>query len=419
MFGSFVLNATPRGRGRDRTSMAWMRGLSLAALAALALGAAGPGRAATFKTLYSFSGGADGDTPYGQLAMGKDGLLYGTTSFAGARGGGTVFRLDPATGVLTTLYSFTGGADGFLPVAGVVIDAKGMVYGTTEEGGAFACPDRSGCGTAYKLDPSTHVLTTLASFPGGASGSQPAGALLLYGGLLYGTTQLGGYSSGPNDLGSGTLFRLDPKTKALTTLHEFSLPGVADGAQPESSLTVGPDGRLYGSASEGGPHNAGTVYAIDPVSEAFSLLHGFDYHVDGYGPDCRVMFLKGQIIGTTRAGGPTQAGDGTVFSLDPNSGALTTLYAIAGTPDGLFPLGGVVHGPKGLVYGVAQQGGGSGAGTVFAVSPKTGKFTLKHDFNGADGAEPSGELLLDGTTILYGVTQSGGRGHGTVYEIIP
>ena len=419
MVESFLLNATQRRGGHDRVWVKSARALSFAALAALGLAAATPGHAATFKTLYSFSGGADGSTPYGRLAMGKDGLLYGTTSLAGTGGGGTVYRLDPATGVLTTLYSFTGGTDGYLPVAGVVIDAKGMVYGTTEEGGAFACPDRSGCGTAYKLDPSTHILTTLASFPGGTSGSQPAGALLLYGGQLYGTTQLGGFSSGPGDLGSGTLFRLDPKTKTLTTLYEFSLPGVEDGAEPESSLTVGPDGRLYGSASEGGPHNSGTIYAIDPVSGAFSLLHGFDYHVDGYSPDCRVIFLQGKIVGTTRAGGPTQAAVGTVFSLDPSSGVLTTLHSFAGTPDGQSPLGGVVHGPKGLLYGVASQGGGSGAGTVFAVNPKTGKFTLLHDFDVSDGAEPSGELLLDDKNIFYGVTQAGGRGHGTVYEIIP
>ena len=413
----FSIDAAAGGRGRVGSDR--VRALCLACLAALVLAGPAPAAAATFKSLYSFSGGADGTTPFGQLAMGKDGLLYGTTLEGGVGGGGTVFRLDPATGILTTLYGFTGGADGFLPAAGVVIDGKGMVYGTTEEGGSFACPDRSGCGTVYKLDPSTQVLTTLLSFPGGTGGSQPSGALLLYGGRLYGTTELGGYSSGQGDLGSGTLFEIDPKTRTLTTMHEFNQPGAADGAYPESSLMVGPDGRLYGSASGRGAHNSGTVFAIDPASDAFGLLHSFDYSVDGYSPDCRVIFLSGQIIGTTRAGGPTQAADGTVFSLDPNSGALTTLYAIAGKQDGLFPLGGVVRGPRGLVYGVTSQGGGSGAGTVYAVSPKTGKFTLLHDFDGADGSQPSGELLLDGKNVLYGVTQGGGRGHGTIYEIIP
>ena len=412
MLGSSIVNAWRDGR--DRRAFFRMRALSFAAVAALAFGAAAPAGAATFKTLYSFAGGADGGGPTGQLAMGKDGLLYGTTVSGGASGGGTVFRLDPTTGILTTLYAFgIFSPTGTTPAAGVAIDGKGLVYGTTEAGGdANACSGR-GCGTVFRLDPSTGTLTTLVAFTGGSDGGVPAGALLPYGGVFYGTTQDGG---GP---GFGTIFRLDAKTKGLTTLHAFNQPGANDGALPESSLTVGPDGRLYGSASEGGPHGSGTLWAIDPVSANFSVLHGFDYHVDGSGPDCRLIFFKGQIIGTTPDGGPTQAGDGTVFSLDPNSGVLTTLYSIAGTQDGLFPLGGVVRGPHGLVYGVARQGGGSGAGTVFAVSPKTGKFTLLHDFNINDGAQPSGELLLDGQGVFYGVTSGGGRGHGTVYEIIP
>jgi uncharacterized repeat protein (TIGR03803 family) len=417
MEASFTIDATGGGRGRERGLSAWVRGLSCAAVTALALAtAAAPAAAATFKTVYSFSGG-DGSGPSGQLALGKDGLLYGTTVSGGANGGGTVFRLDPASGVLTTLYAFAIFADtGTTPAAGVVIDGKGLVYGTTEAGGdTNACSGR-GCGSVFTLDPSSGKLTTLAAFTGGADGGVPAGALLLYGGLLYGTTQDGGFNGGGGNVGYGTIFALDPKTKALTTLHAFNQPGANDGAAPQSSPTVGPDGRLYGSASEGGPNGSGTLWAIDPISGVFSMLHGFDYHVDGSGPDCRLIFHKGQIIGTTPVGGPTQAADGTIFSLDPNSGVLTTLYSIAGTQDGLFPLGGVVRGPRGLVYGVDRQGGQSGAGTVFAVSPKTGKYTLLHDFDINDGSQPSGELLLTDKNVLYGVTSGG---HGTIYEIIP
>ena len=420
MFGAFMFNGVARARGRDRRSSAGVRALAFAATAALALGAAAPTAAATFRTLYSFAGGADGSGPSGQLAIGRDGLLYGATVGGGAGGGGTVFRLDPATGILTTLYAFgIFGPTGTTPAAGVAIDGKGLVYGTTEAGGdTNACSGR-GCGTVFRLDPTSGALTTLVAFTGGADGGVPAGALLIYGGLLYGTTQDGGFSNGGGDLGSGTIFKLDAKTGTFTTLHEFDQPGADDGALPESALTVGPDGRLYGSASERGPHGSGTLWAIDPVTAGFSVLHGFDYHVDGSGPDCRLIFLNGQIIGTTPNGGPTQAADGTVFSLDPQSGVLTTLYAIAGAQDGLFPLGGVVRGPHGLVYGVTRQGGGSGAGTVFAVSPRTGKFTLLHDFSINDGSQPSGELLLDGKSVFYGVTSGGGRGHGTVYEIVP
>jgi uncharacterized repeat protein (TIGR03803 family) len=417
MEGSISAGAAVRGRNLAAFARA---GVSLcAAIAALGLVAATPAGASTFRTVHSFSGG-DGSGPYGQLTLGRDGLLYGTTISGGPNGGGTVFRLDPASGALTTLYAFGIFAPtGTTPAAGVVIDGKGFLYGTTEAGGDGAACSGRGCGSVFKLDPSTGKLTTLVAFTGGPDGGEPAGALLLYGGMLYGTTVSGGFSDGGNDIGSGTIFKLDAKTKTLTTLHAFNQPGAQDGSAPESSLTIGPDGRLYGSASESGPHGSGTLWAVDPVSGAFSVLHGFDYHVDGFGPDCRLIFRKGQILGTTHAGGPTQAADGTIFSLDPVSGVLTTLYSIAGPQDGLFPLGGVVHGPRGLVYGVDAQGGQSGAGTVFAVGPKTGKYTLLHDFDINDGAGPSGELLLTGVDLFYGVTSGGGGGHGTVFELIP
>jgi uncharacterized repeat protein (TIGR03803 family) len=400
---------------RGSSLQVWLRG-AVGALCALALTSA---RAATYQVLYSFAGGDDGQSPYGQLAMDKNGLLYGTTVSGGAGGGGTVFRFDPATGVLTTLYAFTVfGATGSTPAAGVVIDGAGMLYGTTQSGGLTAdCG--GGCGTVYKLDPASGQLTTLAAFTGGSDGRIPSGALTLYGGLLYGTAVGGGFVQ-PGSTGYGVIFKLNAKTKALTTLHEFSLPGVRDGVGPVAALTVGPDGRLYGTASAGGPNGSGTVYAINPKTGAFALLHGFDYHVDGSGLDCALMFRGGQIIGTTRVGGPTAAADGTVFSLDPTSGVVTTLYSMPGSPGGLFPDPGVVRGPGGLLYGTNNQGGSAGAGTLFTLNPKTHAFTLLHDFTGGgDGGQPSGEMLLAKPGVLYGVTAAGGRGHGVIYKVTP
>jgi uncharacterized repeat protein (TIGR03803 family) len=400
---------------RGSTLRIWLRGV-VVAMSALALT---PAWAATVQTLYSFTGGADGQGPYGQLAIDKNGLLYGTTVSGGAGGGGTVFRFDPTTGLLTTLHAFTVfGPAGSTPAAGVVIDGAGILYGTTETGGLTADCD-GGCGTVYKLDPASGQLTTLAAFTGGADGRLPAGALTLYGGLLYGTTVDGGYVP-QGSSGYGVIFKLNPKTKALTTLHEFSLPGVRDGVGPVAALTVGPDGRLYGTASAGGPEGSGTVYAINPKTGAFAMLHGFDYHVDGSGLDCALTFRNGQIIGTTRVGGPTAAADGTVFSLDPKSGVVTTLYSMPGSPGGIFPDPGVVRGPGGLLYGTNNQGGSAGAGTLFTLNPTTHAFTLLHDFTGGgDGSQPSGEMLSTRSGVLYGVTAGGGRGHGVIYKVTP
>jgi uncharacterized repeat protein (TIGR03803 family) len=148
--------------------------------------------------LYSFSGGTDGGYPlYGYLVRDAAGNLYGTTELCGAWGVGTVFKLDK-TGKETVLYSFTEGADGGYPLAGLVRDAKGNLYGTTESGGA------SDYGTVFKVD-STGKETVLHSFNGSTDGGSPyAGLLRDAKGNFYGTTSTGGAS------GYGTVFKLTP-----------------------------------------------------------------------------------------------------------------------------------------------------------------------------------------------------------------
>ncbi len=389
----------------------------VAGLLALALALTGPARAATFQSLYSFGGGADGAAPSGQLAADKSGMLYGTTDTGGAGGGGTVFRFDPASGTLTTLHAFTSlGAKGSGPASGVIIDAKGMIYGTTEAGGTGTCD--LGCGTVFKLNPSTGALRTLVDFQDLAQGARPEG-LVLYGGQLYGTTNFGGFIPFAGASGYGTIFRVDPKTKAFASLHAFNEPGVSDGVGPIATLVPGPDGRLYGVASSAGPNGSGTVFAIDTLTAVVSVIHAFDYHVDGAGPTGKLLVRNGQLLGTTRAGGPTAAGDGVVFSVDPATGVLTNLYSFAGGADGLNTMAGVVSGLNGRVYGVTSQGGGSGAGTLYSVKPTSHVHAVLHDFAISDGSQPSGELLLQASTTFYGVTSAGGLGNGTIYKLVP
>ena len=385
----------------------------VAGLLALALAATGPVKAATFQSRYSFGGGADGAAPNGQLAADKSGMLYGTTDTGGARGGGTVFRFDPASGTLTTLHAFTTlGAKGSGPASGVLVDGKGMIYGATESGGTGTCSN--GCGIVFKLNPSTGTLTTLVDFQGGANGQQPHG-LVLYGGRLYGTTHYGGYIPGLGNPGAGTLFKVNPQTKTFTSLHAFNEPGVPDGVAPIAALVPGPDGRLYGVASSGGPNGSGTVFALNTLTAAVSVIHAFDYHVDGASPTGKLLVRKGHLLGTTIAGGPTAAGDGVVFSVDPITGILTNLYSFAGGADGLNTQAGVVEGPNGRVYGVTNQGGGSGAGTIFSVKVSSHAHAVLHDFSISDGSQPSGELL-QASTKFYGVTSGG---NGTIYELVP
>ncbi|MGA8493494.1 MAG: choice-of-anchor tandem repeat GloVer-containing protein [Terriglobales bacterium] len=148
--------------------------------------------------LHSFTGGADGGEPYAGLVRDSAGNLYGTTYYGGASGAyGAVFKLD-TTGAETVLYSFTGGADGGQPLAGLVRDSAGNLYGTTREGGAYSN------GVVFKLD-TTGVETVLYSFEGGAGGFPEAGLLRDSAGNLYGTTQAGGAYN------HGLVFKITPQ----------------------------------------------------------------------------------------------------------------------------------------------------------------------------------------------------------------
>jgi uncharacterized repeat protein (TIGR03803 family) len=142
-------------------------------------------QAAKFTTLYSFTGLADGAAPVAGLTY-VGGALYGTTSAGGAIGQtlcpdgcGVVFKIDPTTGAETVVHAFTNVPDGAFPAAGLIYEG-GLLYGTTPGGGTAKCPDSTeGCGTVFKLDPSTGVETVIYSFKnGGKVGGAPSAGLL-------------------------------------------------------------------------------------------------------------------------------------------------------------------------------------------------------------------------------------------------
>jgi uncharacterized repeat protein (TIGR03803 family) len=205
--------------------------------------------------LHSFAGTPDGEDPYAGLLRDKLGNLYGTTQYGGTGGGfGTVFKLD-AAGKLTLLHSFSGTPDGENPLAGLLRDGAGNLYGTTKYGGTGG-----GYGTVFKLS-AKGKLILLYSFTGTPDGENPYARLIRdASGNLYGTTFYGGTS------GYGTVFKLDTAGK-LTILHSFN--SAPDGANPLGGLILDKAGNLYGTTSDGGDlscgfSGCGTVFKITP-----------------------------------------------------------------------------------------------------------------------------------------------------------
>lgn len=376
--------------------------------------------AATFQTVYQFRG-SDGTEPLGGLVMNASGILYGTTLEGGSGGGGTVFSFDPTSSMLTTLYSFsTAGNSGYGPVGALLLGGGGKLYGVTETGGGTPCHD--GCGTIFEFNPTTKKLTTLHAFSGQTDGALPQARLRFDNTkkILYGTTVLGGDTTDCPTLGCGTVFKLVIATKALTTLHQFVFNGDG-GGYPETGLTLNSTGLLYGTTSDRGENGSGTAFDLDPNTQVYGVLHEFDYHVDGFSPSSDLVLKQGLLYGTTQSGGPTAAGDGTIFALDPATNTFTTLHSLDGTDEGEAPEGPLLAGKQNLLYGTASEegrvGGNPGEGTVFSLNTKTSVFSVLHTFTGrSDGAIPETGVIQDTSGALYGVTS---YGNGTIFKITP
>jgi hypothetical protein len=304
----------------------------------------------TEKVIYNFLSGKDGYFPWGDLTFDKQGNLYGATQYGGGYGScnapyyqycGTVFMLAPpkikgGKWIERVLYSFKGVkagkqfGDGANPNGGLVLDAKGAIYGTTYFGGNNVrgqCEGGSGgtgCGIVFKLTP-----------PNGKSG-----------------------------------------TWTETMLHRFN---GEDGSNSAAGVVFDAKGNLYGTTSFGpGPY--GLIFELKkPSGNVHSwteaMLHLFTDGYDGTNPTAGIVFDHyGNLFGTALGGG---VHGGVIFRLKaPKNGTFqfTVLYNLHGTPDGDHPAAGLIFDSNGTVYGTTEWGGTGqgcqgGCGAVFEVSP--------------------------------------------------
>jgi uncharacterized repeat protein (TIGR03803 family) len=311
----------------------------------------------TYEVVHTFTAGADGALPSAGLIRDLEGNLYGTTAYGGKWGWGVVFKVDTA-GTETVLYSFTGAADGGRPLAGLIADSVGHLYGTTANGGSQQH------GAVFKLDKTGE--TVLYSFTGAADGIRPyAGLIRDSAGNLYGTTMWGG-PGGPS--GSGIVFKLDT-VGTETVLYRFT--DGADGARPQAGLIRDAAGNLYGTTFHGGVKTGicassggcGVVFKLDTAG-AETVLHSFKGG-DGANPIAGLIGdLAGNLYGTTSSGGKSNRG--VVFRL--NKTGETVLYSFTGGADGARPYAGLIRDSAGNLYGTTVAGGGANYGAVFKLT---------------------------------------------------
>ena len=242
-------------------------------------------------------------------------------------------------------------------------------------------------------------------------------------GNFYGTAWAGGAH------GYGTVFELKPSGSSwvFTTLYSFA--GGNDGATPWGRVALAQDGTLYGTTAYGGQHGAGTVFHLTPPPTALAhywsetVIHHFT-GTDGEMPLGDLAFdASGNIFGTTFDGG--DSGSGVVYELTPSAGGWTesVLYAAQDNGDGELPRGGVTFDRSGNLYGAFSYAGPYLWGAVYQLSPSGSGWTEQtvYGFTGrGDGGDPVGGLLLDSYGNLYGQTYYGGSGGGgTVFQLTP
>ena len=356
----------------------------------------------------------------------------------------------------TVLYTFTGGSDGAGPLNGVVLDSAGNLYGTTLAGGDnsscgyFGVP---GCGVIFKLTPTAHgpwQETVLHTFTGGSDGEGPfAGVILDSRGNVYGSTYYGGDTSNcfvPS--GCGVVFKLAPTASGPWNESVLYTFGVSTGSFPTGGLTFDPWGNLYGATSFGGDTSVnclgtgfpgcGVVFKLSPTSGGpwnETILHAFTGGADGgYLYAGVIPDSHGNVYGQTFYGGDLTAsncsgvGCGVVYKLTPASDGQwvdTVLYTFTASTDGAFGNGSVILDSSGNLYGTADVGGdlsapcnffgeaNVGCGVVFKLTPAgEGPWTesvLYAFTGGADGGIPQSNLLLDSAGNIFGITEAGGN----------
>jgi uncharacterized repeat protein (TIGR03803 family) len=364
------------------------------------------GLAVKESVLHNFEGSPnDGANPYADLTNVND-ALYGTTGSGGANDDGSVFKIT-LSGGYSLLHSFEGspndGADPF----GALIDVGGTLYGTTYAGGAYSF----GFGTVFKITPSGGESVLYNFGANQYDGVWPYAGLTDLNGTLYGTTFGGGAHE------NGAVFKITTSGQENVV---YSFASGTDGEHPRGGLTD-VNGTLYGTTAGGGAYGAGTVFKIT-ASGSEDVVYSFKASPnDGAYPWASLTYVNGTLYGTTSEGGAQD--DGTVFKVT-TSGVESVLHSFGGSPnDGALPTADLTD-VNGTLYGTTEGGGISKKwrGTIFQITP-SGGYSVLMTFNRRVSGRNPWAALSDVNGTLYGTTASGGTnlrcraGCGTVFSL--
>jgi len=392
--------------------------------------AASAASAATIKTLHQFAGPGRDGTPTGGLATDGTGMLYGVTSDGGYSatssclmyGCGTIFSVDPSTGKFTTIHRFTD-AEGTVPVGPLVPDGAGGFYGVTSGGGSIC---GAGPQSIYRFDVATRKVTVLYYIELGEMGVFTAAPVLVKG-ALYGKSSGSGIlgSAYKFDLATRTLSVIDSPTSGRTPAGGIFTCSVSPGYHFDPSVAADKDGRIYGAASNG------RLFRIDPATNRIAGVHALTAKDGGGLSGPLTAAADGTLYGTTAVGGiccviasgQSSSDCNEIFKFDPALSQFTVLHRFCSGDNLSDPEGTTALSPNGkFLYGLTLTGGPQRLGALYRLDVETQAFAILHDFTGgADGA--IGDFGVPGLKFsrgsLFGTTIRGGKGYGTVFQVVP
>lgn len=379
-------------------------------------------QAQTLTVLHTFTDGADGYEPFAGVTLDSQGRIYGTTYAGGSHQGGVVFRLarQGEGWALSPIYTFgSQDHDGNTPYSRVIFGPGGLLYGTTVSGGA------EDYGTVFSLQPPASackaalcpwIETILYSFTGGADGGYPEFGDLAFdqAGNIYGTTANGGNSS------NGVVFKLAPSSGGWTESVIWNFGGSGDGALPFSGVIFDSAGNLYGTTAFGGGRGYGTVYELSPTQSGWSetTLYSFTGNI-GNGSGGLAMDAHGDLFGIT---GGLDGGISAAYELTPQNGSWS-FHVLEDFGDEYI---GAVASPTldshGILYGPLPTIGEDFTGEIFQLTPSGNQWLYRsfYTFNGSNASLPLGAVTFDASGNMYGTGIGGGSDYdGTVWEITP
>ncbi len=336
----------------------------------------------------------------GSITNAQGYFLYGEASLGGRYGDGVIFRFDPFTQMDTVIFNFNG-INGNTPIQALYLAQNGIMYGVCEFGGI------NNDGVIFSYNLSTGIENTIIGFIGsnGAnSGSEITPASF---GFLYGTAGNGGQYDG------GVIFRYNPNSNQDTVLFNFN---DTDGTIPYGGLFPLNDSSFYGMTSEGGLYNSGVIYQFNPSTDKETVLFNFNSSTDG--ENAQGAFIKdsnGLLYGMTAFLGT--GGGGYLISFDPLTGIETDLISFD-SGRGLYPYGCLFLATDSLLYGMTAEGGTNNDGVLFSYNVNTSTYSVVVNFDSINGSF-GGDALIEDTInkILYGMTMYGGTyNNGVIFS---